>query len=128
MSYRMKIDRKSLNSARFISMLQRKIQDALIASRMTQQQVAEKLEVDRSVINRRLSGKANLTARSIAEFAYAFDKVVTVEFKDKIDNTNKNWTYPEMSMSVLSGPHTKEQFIKSSGTLESSPKILEQVI
>lgn len=82
MSYRLKIDPKSRKSAKFISQLQKKIQAELVATGMTQQQVAEILGVDRSVINRRLKGSANLTARSIAEFAYAFDKNVVLEFAD----------------------------------------------
>jgi transcriptional regulator with XRE-family HTH domain len=81
MSYRLKIDRRSLKAARFISKLQDEIQRALIESGMTQQEVAERLGVDRSVINRRLKGKANLTARSISDFAYALDQDVKMEFK-----------------------------------------------
>lgn len=88
MSYRIKIDAKSRAVAKYISALQEKIQAALVASGMTQQEVAEKLGVDRSVINRRLKGKANLTARSIAEFSYAFDKEVVTDFLDKVRSHN----------------------------------------
>jgi len=90
MSYRMQIDPKSRKAARFISRLQKTIQKALIASGMTQQQVAEVLEVDRSVINRRLKGNANLTARSIAEFAYAFDRDVEIRFVDRSVSEQSN--------------------------------------
>jgi len=76
----MRIDPKSRFVSRFISKLQRSIQDALIESGMKQQEVADKIGVNRSVINRRLSGDANLTARSIAEFAYAFNKDLEVKF------------------------------------------------
>lgn len=86
----MQIDPKSRKAARFISRLQKTIQKALIASGMTQQQVAEVLEVDRSVINRRLKGNANLTARSIAEFAYAFDKDVEIRFVDRSVSEQSN--------------------------------------
>ncbi len=127
MSYRMKIDRKSLNSARFISMLQRKIQDALIASGMTQQDVAEKLGVGRSVINRRLSGKANLTARSLAEFAYAFDKELIIEYRDKAENSNVNWNYVRQT----SSPEITQPLVRSmnqvSSTTASKLEVFEQV-
>ena len=83
MSYRININRKSLKSARFISHLQKTIQLYFINSGMTQQDVAEKLGVNRSVINKRLKGNANLTARSIAEFAYAFDKEPVIEFRER---------------------------------------------
>jgi len=92
MSYQIKIDPKSRKAARFISQLQKKIQEVLAASGMTQQEVAKILGVDRSVVNRRLKGSANLTARSIAEFAYAFDKDIVVEFVDKVQAERANWT------------------------------------
>lgn len=82
MSYRLKVDPKSRKAAKFISQLQKKIQSELIESGMSQQQVAEILGVDRSVINRRLKGSANLTARSIAEFAYVFNKEIVLDFLD----------------------------------------------
>ena len=92
MSYRIKIDPKSRKAARFISRLQKAIQKALVESGKTQQEVAEILGVDRSVVNRRLKGSANLTARSIAEFAYAFDKDVAIEFIDRDPSSRTNWT------------------------------------
>lgn len=90
MSYRIKIDPKSRKAARFISLLQKKIQNALAESGKTQQEVAEILGVDRSVINRRLKGGANLTARSIAEFAYAFDKDISFDFVGRIQPEHSN--------------------------------------
>lgn len=91
MSYRLKINPKDRAAARFIARLQKVIQNALIDSGKTQQQVADILDVDRSVVNRRLKGSANLTARSIAEFAYALDKDIILELSDKrkpADRTN----------------------------------------
>ena len=79
MSYQLRIDKRSLKVAKFISRIQSAIQASLGESGMTQQEVAEKLGVDRSVVNRRLKGKANLTARSIADFAYVLDK--DIDFK-----------------------------------------------
>lgn len=92
MSYRLKLDGKSRKAAKFISHLQKKIQSELVASGMTQQEVAEKLGVDRSVINRRLKGSANLTARSIAEFAEAFEKDLEVNFVTRAKGYGSNTT------------------------------------
>jgi transcriptional regulator with XRE-family HTH domain len=83
MSYQIKVDAKSRKAARFISRLQKVIQKTLIESGKTQQEVAMLLDVDRSVVNRRLKGNANLTARSIAEFAYAFDKEIVFDLVDR---------------------------------------------
>ncbi len=83
MSYQMKLDPKSRKAARLISQLQKKIQKAFVSTGKTQQEIATILGVDRSVINRRLTGSANLTVRSIAELAYAFDKDIKIEFVDR---------------------------------------------
>lgn len=87
----MRLDPKSRQSAKFISGLQKKIQKALLDSGKSQQEIASILGVDRSVVNRRLKGSANLTARSIAEFAYAFDKDVEIEFVEKDAAALTNW-------------------------------------
>lgn len=88
MSYQIKISSKDAKAARFISRIARLIQDELIASGMTQQDVATKIDVDRSVVNKRLKGSANLTARSIAEFAYAFDKEIDIKFVERKKSKN----------------------------------------
>ena len=90
MSYRPKIDPKSRKAARFISHLQRKIQKALVESGKTQQEVATILGVDRSVVNKRLKGSANLTARSIAEFAYALDREIEFDLVEQSRSTGNN--------------------------------------
>ena len=101
MSYQLKISPKAMKSARFISRLQKAIQKALSESGMSQQEVATKLGVDRSVINKRLSGKANLTARSIAEFAFAFDKELNIELVEKLPKSGQNWTSGSGQVSVI---------------------------
>lgn len=117
MSYQLKINPKARRSARFISRLQKKIQRALVESGMTQQQVAEKLGVDRSVINRRLSGKANLTARSIAEFAYAFDKEVDLDFVGRAQEEGRNWASATGNVVDIS-----RASIAARGTIEPTEK------
>jgi transcriptional regulator with XRE-family HTH domain len=95
MSYQINIDPKSRKAARFISRIQKAIQKALYESGKTQQEVAVILGVDRSVVNRRLKGSANLTARSMAEFAYAFNKDIHIEFVDKVQVDRVNCTFAE---------------------------------
>lgn len=83
-----------MKTSRAIGRTQRAVQKALVKSGMSQQQVAEKLGVDRSVINRRLKGSANLTVRSLAEFAYAFDKELQISFVGEEELTPKGWNRP----------------------------------
>lgn len=77
MSFQMRLDARSRKSARFIAKVHKQMQDAFVRSYkstgMTQQKLAEKLGVDRSFVNRKLSGEGNLTLRTIADFAWALD-------------------------------------------------------
>ena len=124
MSYQIKLDPKSRKAARFISLLQKKIQKAFVATGKTQQEVATILGVDRSVINRRLTGSANLTARSIAEFAYAFDKDVYIEFVDRPRVKQSNVTRSSDHVLKLPGQSTGA----ASGTINPTAKFnLEKI-
>lgn len=76
MSYRMRLSERSRKAGRFISRVHRDIQKAFTESGMKQQELAQKLGVDRSIVNRRLSGEANLTLRSLADLAWAFEKEI----------------------------------------------------
>ena len=118
MSYQIKIDPKSRKAARFISLLQKKIQKAFVESGKTQQEVATILGVDRSVINRRLTGSANLTARSIAEFAYAFDKDIHIDFVDRPRMKKSNLT--QSVDSTVSGQN--RSISGASGTISPAAK------
>lgn len=102
MSYQLKIDPKARKAARFVSSLQKALQEAFVSSGKTQQEVASILGVDRSVVNRRLKGSANLTARSIAEFAFALEKDIQIQFLDQARETHKNWT---VTTDTRSSPH-----------------------
>jgi DNA-binding phage protein len=69
------INEKSREASRFLSHVRDEIQRAFIEekrdNKLTQQAVAEKLGVNRSVINRQLKGEENLTLRTVAELAWA---------------------------------------------------------
>ena len=69
------IDEKSLVGSRFISEVNDELKRALASEKaerkFTQQSIADKLDVDRAVVNRRFMGLDNLTARTIAETLWA---------------------------------------------------------
>lgn len=50
-------------------------------SGLSQQALAQKLDVHRSLINRQLSGEANLTLRSLADMAWALDMEIVFEIR-----------------------------------------------
>jgi transcriptional regulator with XRE-family HTH domain len=75
MSFELKINPKDRVAGRFIGSVRKALLKAAITEKehngITQQSIAEKLGVNRSVINRLLRGDTNLTLRSVAEIAWA---------------------------------------------------------
>jgi transcriptional regulator with XRE-family HTH domain len=53
------------------------------AGQLNQSSLAERLDVGRSVIRRRLNGQTNMTIETIADMAWALDLEVEVTTRDK---------------------------------------------
>lgn len=74
-SYEYKIDERSRAGSRFITRVNGELRHALVTEKserkLTQQAIADKLGVNRSVVNRRFMGLENMTARSISELLWA---------------------------------------------------------
>src|SRR5215813_13045155 len=76
-------DDRSLAVARVM----RRIHDALVkayarrvkTNRIDQAALASKLEIDKAIVSRRLSGSANLTERTLAEMSWALDHEVFID-------------------------------------------------
>lgn len=81
MSFQIKMDAKARASARFFARVVEELQKAMTeeraGSKLTQQKVATALGVNRSVVNRRLLGRDNLTVKTIGELAWALGRVPT---------------------------------------------------
>lgn len=105
-SFEFDIGEKATIVSRFMGEIHAEIQQAFIAEKvsrkLTQQQIATLLEVNRSVINRQLQGMENLTARRIAEFAWALG--YEPEFRLRKDvaehGTNDRPAKPPVSQSL----------------------------
>ena len=94
-SFRLKIDPKERYVSRFFGQVERAFQSAFIEAKkdrkLTQQKIAELLGVDRSVINRRLLRRENMTERTLAEMAWAMDYEIDFKLLNKSDvDTFKN--------------------------------------
>ena len=57
---------------------------------LPQQALAEKLGVKRSLINRQLSGEANLSLRSLADLAWAMGMEISFELKQPMARAGQN--------------------------------------
>ncbi|MCG6121305.1 MAG: helix-turn-helix transcriptional regulator [Microvirga sp.] len=83
MSYQMRNDPRARKAGRFIHRVQKELQNAFVDSGLKQQEIAERLGVNRSVVNKRLQGEANLTLRTIADLAWAMDAEIDFTLKSR---------------------------------------------
>jgi plasmid maintenance system antidote protein VapI len=95
MSYELKIDEKDRVVGRFISSVRKALFMAAFDNenhkKATQQSIATKLGVHRSVINRMLRG-GNITLKSAAEIAWALGKAPKFSLEDQTKSlAQKNW-------------------------------------
>ena len=67
-----------------VARAQRAVQDAFSQAKdeqgFTQAELARKLDMDRSLLNRQLMGQANLTLRTLGEMAWALDRILVLQF------------------------------------------------
>jgi transcriptional regulator with XRE-family HTH domain len=93
-SFHFDIGSRARNAGRLIGRVQsellRVISEKKAERKFSQQSLAHKLQVHRSLINRQLSGEANLTLRSLADLAWALGMEISFELKDPVVETGKN--------------------------------------
>jgi len=132
MSYQLKIDPRKRQAGRLISKAHREIQKAFVrASRedgLTQQKLAQKLGLDRSVVNRILMGEGNLTLRTISDLAWALGYLPVIELKKDMPKVNSNHfdctdTDVKVNEIVVSRPY---RAVKSS-SLRVESKAIEEL-
>lgn len=96
MSYHLRIEDRSRRAGRFISRAHKVIQRAFGDSGLKQRELADILEVDRSAINRQLTGQSNLTLRSVADIAWALGCIPELHFKKISEQANECVMTPEL--------------------------------
>jgi transcriptional regulator with XRE-family HTH domain len=91
-SYQIPLSEKKRRISRSIYRAQKSLAKALAEAKeetgLTQQALAKKLGVDRSVVNRRVTGRANLTLRSMAELAWALGRDLDVGFPRRLEKSH----------------------------------------
>ncbi|MER9855241.1 MULTISPECIES: helix-turn-helix transcriptional regulator [unclassified Mesorhizobium] len=91
MSYLMQISERSRKAGRFISKVHKEIQKAFINSGMKQKELAEKIGVNRSVVNKQLLGTGNLTLRSISDLAWAMGADIEFSIRSNVASKGVNF-------------------------------------
>lgn len=93
-SFQFDIGSRARNAGRFIGRVRDELLKALSErkkdGKLSQQELATKLEVHRSLINRQLSGESNLTLRSLADLAWAMDMEISFELRKPVAEAGQN--------------------------------------
>jgi transcriptional regulator with XRE-family HTH domain len=91
--YRFDIDARSRKAGRLIGRIRSELLKALTEEKragLTQQELAQRLEMGRSVLNRQLSGESNLSLRSLADLAWALDREIDFELRRPVEAAGQN--------------------------------------
>ena len=92
-SYHFDIGGRAQKAGRFIARVRDELLKVLSEKKrdgLTQQALAKRLGVNRSVINRQLSGESNLTLRSLADLAWALDMELSFELRQPERHAGQN--------------------------------------
>ena len=99
------IGERARHAGRFIGRVRGELLRALSERKseigFSQQGLAQKLDTERSLINRQLSGESNLTLRSLADLAWAMDMEISFELKKPHPKAGQN--QPMMTSTVGHG-------------------------
>lgn len=87
MSYSLKISLKDRATGRFKSRVNRRLLNAILSAKekqgLTQSQIAELMDVDKSTVSKILNGKGNLTLKTIGDISWAVGIIPDIHFRDK---------------------------------------------
>jgi plasmid maintenance system antidote protein VapI len=121
MSFQITISSNRRAAARFVTAVRRAIQKAYAeeqkASGLTQTAIARALGVHRSVINRELRGRKDMTIGRIAELAWAMGRVPSFAMPKQTNHVQSN--LPVSSGAGL--PITQQTTITAGGTVLPFP-------
>ena len=82
---------------------------------LPQQALAEKLGMQRSLINRQLAGEANLSLRSLADLAWAMDMEISFELKKPMANAGQNQPILNQAMTTSTVQYGQIKYINGGG-------------
>lgn len=122
-SFHFDIGSRARHAGRFIGRVRGELLKALSQrkseSHLPQQVLAERLGIERSLINRQLSGEANLTLRSLADLAWAMD--MEISFALKAPETNAGQNHPAENHPITTSTVRHGQIKYINGTAKKIP-------
>ena len=128
-SYEYKIDERSRAGSRFITSVNNELRHALVTEKserkLTQQAIADKLGVNRSVVNRRFMGLENMTARSIGELLWAIGWEPHFEARKIERNYGDNEFIEPVANDKRTDPEASEDRPIATGSSNTTTRVLE---
>ena len=114
-SFHFDIGSRARHAGRFIGRVRGELLRALSKrkseGRLPQQALAEKLGIERSLINRQLAGESNLTLRSLADLAWAMDMEISFELKETTTRAGQNHPVQNQPMITSTVGHGQIKYI-----------------
>jgi transcriptional regulator with XRE-family HTH domain len=114
-SFHFDIGGRARHAGRFIGRVRGELLRALAERKanvgLPQQALAEKLGMERSLINRQLAGEANLDLRSLADLAWAMDMEISFELKEPTLKTGQNQSAHNQAMATSTVGHAQIKYI-----------------
>ena len=129
-SFNFDIGERARSAGRFIGRVRHELLRVLSEKKakngISQQALAEKLNVHRSLINRQLSGEANLTLRSLADLAWALDMEISFELKKPTVEPGQNQASPTSTIGhrqikVIEGGRSRTLLLPPSVDSQAEP-------
>jgi hypothetical protein len=118
-SFHFDIGSRARHAGRFIGRVRNELLRALAErkanSAFPQQALAEKLRIERSQINRQLSGEANLSLRSLADLAWAMDMEISFELKTPAAKAGQNQLTLSQPMTTSTVQYGRIKYINGGG-------------
>lgn len=124
-SFHFDIGGRARHAGRFIgrvrSELLRALSERKSAGGFSQEALARKLDAERSLINRQLSGERSLTLRAIADLAWAMDLEISFELKKPVTEAGQNQpvqsqTAQSQTMTTSTVRHGQIKYINGAAT------------
>jgi transcriptional regulator with XRE-family HTH domain len=117
MSFRFDVGARARTASRLIGNLRSDLIAAVLRHRdikdLSQQQLAESIGISRTDLNGLLSGKSELTLRSLSDIALALDKEVVVELRDP-DRPGNHFVGEEFQVPAVGRMKSRDAVTRSS--------------
>ena len=117
-SFHFDIGGRARHAGRFIGRVRSELLRALSERKsegdFSQEALARKLDAERALINRQLSGEKNLTLRAVADLAWAMDLEISFELKKPATEAGRNHPVQNQAMTTSTVRHGQIKYIDGS--------------